>query len=251
MNSFSLYGIQYTISNWYEHPPQYRENLHKNCISPLVEEQCDLSGDVQTNKQKLSPQNIVIGLCLPCCLFHKLFLQVSSLLGNTHLHRQAMADVQKGKIERKKKQDGCCATECTICLSARRVSCRRRQQMPEADSGMERLCVTLLPGVTFVSQTGSRCTVTVILLNFKTPPASRPGWVAVAGRPFYVFEFASSTNVFAMFPHCKATQGSFMVRWVRKWSCVAARRPRGNWQQTSTHFAEISRQNWQVGAIIK
>lgn len=71
---------------------------------------------------------------------------------------------------------------------ARRVSCQRRQQMPEADIGMERLraecrrcasrCCTLLPSS---SRQEAGVQLQSILLNFKTsPPPStpRPSWLA-------------------------------------------------------------------------
>lgn len=71
---------------------------------------------------------------------------------------------------------------------ARCVSCQRRQQMPEADIGMERLraecrrcasrCCTLLPSS---SRQEAGVQLQSILLNFKTsppPPTPRPSWLA-------------------------------------------------------------------------
>lgn len=148
-------------------------------------------------------------------LFDKPLLHVSAQVGNTHFQRQAMADVQITK-----KQDGWCATKCTICLSgapcflsASSADARGRSRNGKVESWVPLLCVTLLHAVTSVSQTGSRCTVTVHLVEVLPRPLPPPAG-GLVGR----CEFASS------FTDCEhsLTPGPQMNEWMIVCGCASA-----------------------------
>lgn len=110
---------------------------------------------------------------------------------------------EKKKRQKKKNKTAGMPQNVQSACPARRVSCQRRQQMPEADSGMERLraecrrcasrCCTLLPSS---SRQEAGVQLQSILLNFKTsppPPTPRPS--RLAGR------LAAGHSLFASLRH--------------------------------------------------
>lgn len=128
---------------------------------------------------------------------------------------------------------------------ARRVSRQLRQQMPEADSGIERLraecwrcvshCCTLFPSP---SRQEAGVQLLFILVEFQNSPWPLTKWQLVWRQTVGgVCEFASSFIVFAVLPRCKATQVGFMVRWECEWLCVAVSWPQ---REPTTGFVSLS-----------
>lgn len=94
-----------------------------------------------------------------------------------------MADVQKRKgKERKKNKTAAVPQNVQSACPGRRVSCQRRQQMPEADSGMERLrgecrrCAVRHVVAPSSSRQEAGVQLQSILLSFKTAPPDPVDW---------------------------------------------------------------------------
>lgn len=98
----------------------------------------------------------------------------------THIHSDRRWPTSKrGKKKERKNKPAATPQNVQSACPARCVSCQRRQQMPEADSGMERLraecrrraspCCTLLPSS---PRQEAGVQLQSVLSSFKTPPAS-------------------------------------------------------------------------------